>query len=220
MADILRERQRTIQIVILACALALVFKAAQIQLFDDALSRRADATTIHKMTAYPPRGLIFDRNDSLIVNNNAMYDLMVTYSQIDQSMDTLKFCRLLGITQEDFKTFLKKDWRSGKFSRSVPFVFMKKLSTVTYARLQECLYEFPGFFVQVRNIRAYPYSAGAHVLGYINEVDPRDIEKGLEAGFFNYLTKPIKVSEFMETLDVALEFAASTRGLADEREQT
>jgi penicillin-binding protein 2 len=178
MADILRERQRTIQIVILACALALVFKAAQIQLFDDALSRRADATTIHKMTAYPPRGLIFDRNDSLIVNNNAMYDLMVTYSQIDQSMDTLKFCRLLGISQEDFKAFLKKDWRSGKFSRSVPFVFMKKLSTVTYARLQECLYEFPGFFVQVRNIRAYPYSAGAHVLGYINEVDPRDIEKG------------------------------------------
>jgi PAS domain S-box-containing protein len=36
---------------------------------------------------------------------------------------------------------------------------------------------------------------------------PRDIEKGLEAGFFRYLTKPIKVSEFMDTLNVALEFA-------------
>jgi PAS domain S-box-containing protein len=36
---------------------------------------------------------------------------------------------------------------------------------------------------------------------------PRDIEKGLEAGFFRYLTKPIKVNEFMETLDVALKFA-------------
>lgn len=178
MADILRERQQTIQIVLVACAVALVLKAAQIQLFDDALSRRADATTIHKMTVYPPRGLVFDRNDSLIVNNNAMYDLMVTYNQINPGMDTAKFCNLLGITPEDFKAYLKKDWRSGKFSRSVPFVFMKKLSTVTYARLQECLYEFPGFFVQVRNIRAYPYSAGAHVLGYINEVDPRDIEKG------------------------------------------
>jgi CheY-like chemotaxis protein len=40
--------------------------------------------------------------------------------------------------------------------------------------------------------------------------DPRDIEKGLEAGFFRYLTKPIKVNEFMETLDVALEFAGKT----------
>lgn len=54
---------------------------------------------------------------------------------------------------------------------------MKKLSIETYARLQESLYEFPGFFVQVRNIRGYPYHAGAHVLGYINEVDPRDIER-------------------------------------------
>ena len=36
---------------------------------------------------------------------------------------------------------------------------------------------------------------------------PSDIAKGLEAGFFRYLTKPIKVNEFMETLDVALKFA-------------
>ena len=36
---------------------------------------------------------------------------------------------------------------------------------------------------------------------------PRDIRKGLEAGFFRYLTKPINVNEFMDTLSVALEFA-------------
>jgi PAS domain S-box-containing protein len=37
---------------------------------------------------------------------------------------------------------------------------------------------------------------------------PRDIEKGLEAGFFRYLTKPIKVGAFMDTLNVALEISA------------
>jgi CheY-like chemotaxis protein len=36
---------------------------------------------------------------------------------------------------------------------------------------------------------------------------PRDIARGMEAGFFRYLTKPIKVNEFMATLDVALKFA-------------
>jgi CheY-like chemotaxis protein len=36
---------------------------------------------------------------------------------------------------------------------------------------------------------------------------PLNIESGLEAGFFRYLTKPIKVNEFMNALDVALEFA-------------
>jgi PAS domain S-box-containing protein len=39
---------------------------------------------------------------------------------------------------------------------------------------------------------------------------PRDIEKGLEAGFFRYLTKPIKVEAFMQTLDLALEFSKGT----------
>ena len=36
---------------------------------------------------------------------------------------------------------------------------------------------------------------------------PRDIAKGLEAGFFRYLTKPIKVNEFMDTLDMTLKFS-------------
>jgi DNA-binding response OmpR family regulator len=39
---------------------------------------------------------------------------------------------------------------------------------------------------------------------------PRDIKNGLEAGFFHYLTKPIKVYEFMDALDAALEFARRT----------
>jgi CheY-like chemotaxis protein len=36
---------------------------------------------------------------------------------------------------------------------------------------------------------------------------PRDIEKGLAAGFRNYLTKPIKVAQFMEAIDAALAHA-------------
>jgi signal transduction histidine kinase/CheY-like chemotaxis protein len=39
---------------------------------------------------------------------------------------------------------------------------------------------------------------------------PRDIAKGLEAGFFRYLTKPIRVKEFMDTLNEAMEFAELT----------
>jgi CheY-like chemotaxis protein len=41
---------------------------------------------------------------------------------------------------------------------------------------------------------------------------PRDIETGLEMGFFRYLTKPIKVKEFMDTLNEALEFAERVSG--------
>ncbi len=171
------DRQFQIQLFIVLCGAVLVFRAAQLQLFSPSFRAKADATTIDKLTAYPSRGLVFDRRGRLIVNNNAMYDLMVTYNQIDPGMDTAKFCKLLSISPKDFQGNLKKDFHSGKFSKSVPFVFLKKIPIETYARLQESLYEFPGFFVQVRNIRGYPYHVGAHLLGYINEVDQRDIDR-------------------------------------------
>ena len=53
-----------------------------------------------------------------------------------------------------------------------------------------------------------PLTSHIPVLALSANAVPRDIEKGLEAGFFRYLTKPIRVREFMDALDVALEHAA------------
>jgi len=52
-----------------------------------------------------------------------------------------------------------------------------------------------------------PATASIPVIALSANAMPDDIEKGLEAGFFRYLTKPIKVNEFMETLDVAWKFS-------------
>jgi PAS domain S-box-containing protein len=52
-----------------------------------------------------------------------------------------------------------------------------------------------------------PLTAHIPVIALSANAMPRDIRKGLEAGFFSYLTKPIKVNEFMDALDVALMFA-------------
>jgi len=66
----------------------------------------------------------------------------------------------------------------------------------------------------LRILREDPATAHIPVVALSANAMPRDIEKGLEAGFFRYLTKPIKVNEFMQTLDVALEFARQQAGLA------
>jgi len=58
-------------------------------------------------------------------------------------------------------------------------------------------------------LRADPATHHIPVLALSANAMPRDIEKGLAAGFFRYLTKPIRVREFMEALDVALEHAAA-----------
>ncbi len=64
-------------------------------------------------------------------------------------------------------------------------------------------------------LRADTATAHIPIVALSANAIPRDIERGLEAGFFRYLTKPIKVSEFLETLDVALEFAE--KGVAKSR---
>ncbi len=56
----------------------------------------------------------------------------------------------------------------------------------------------------LRILAADPSTAHIPVVALSANAMPRDIEKGLEAGFFRYITKPIKVREFMDTLDVAL----------------
>jgi len=56
----------------------------------------------------------------------------------------------------------------------------------------------------LRLLREDPLTANITVVAISANAMPRDIEKGLEAGFFSYLTKPIKVKEFIEVLDAAL----------------
>jgi CheY-like chemotaxis protein len=56
-------------------------------------------------------------------------------------------------------------------------------------------------------LRLDPATAHIPIVALSANAIPRDIEKGLEAGFHRYLTKPIKVNEFFETLKGALEFA-------------
>ena len=64
-----------------------------------------------------------------------------------------------------------------------------------------------------------PATACIPVIALSANAMPRDIERGLEAGFFRYLTKPIKVTEFMDTLDLALKFAAAKAASAARKEQ-
>jgi CheY-like chemotaxis protein len=56
-------------------------------------------------------------------------------------------------------------------------------------------------------LKSSPTTAHIPVLALTANAMPRDIKKGMEAGFFRYITKPIMTNEFMEALTVALEFA-------------
>ena len=58
-------------------------------------------------------------------------------------------------------------------------------------------------------LRADPATARIPIVAISANAMPGDIRKGLDAGFFRYLTKPIVINEFMDALGVALEFSAT-----------
>ena len=68
-------------------------------------------------------------------------------------------------------------------------------------------------------LRADPLTAHIPIIALSANAVPRDIAYALEAGFFNYLTKPIQVNQFMDALDVALIFSKTASGRAVKKEQ-
>jgi penicillin-binding protein 2 len=87
------------------------------------------------------------------------------------------FCKVLGITREDFTAKFEKMKRGVGYAPYRPQLFEKQLNIPIYAAFQEHLFDFPGFYVNVRTDRKYKYSDAAHVMGYIGEVMDKDIEK-------------------------------------------
>jgi CheY-like chemotaxis protein len=63
-------------------------------------------------------------------------------------------------------------------------------------------------------LRADPTTAHIPIIALSANAVPRDIARAMAAGFFNYITKPIKVTQFLEVLDQALAFAQTDRGTA------
>ena len=61
----------------------------------------------------------------------------------------------------------------------------------------------------MKNLAYYPPTSRIPVIALSASAIASDIDHGLSAGFFRYLTKPIRINEFMDTLDLALEISAS-----------
>jgi len=173
MKDRYANRKYLVMALVLVAALILVARLLYIQIVDKTYRVSAANNALRPVPQYPARGLIYDRNGELIVYNQAAYDLLVIPVQTS-AFDTARFNQILGITMEDFSIRMKA---AVSYSRRAPSVFMKMISSETYALLQEELYRFPGFYVQARTLRKYTRPLASHLLGYVGEVDNKLIAR-------------------------------------------
>lgn len=170
------QKNNIVQIFIFLASTILILKAAQMQLFDDEYKSQVENVTLHRTWLFPGRGMIYDRNGKLLVKNVATYQLKFIFNRINQKMDTVKFCQLLGISIADFNKRMNIDWTDKRLSKNLPIVFMTNIDPENYNKFSEHLYEFPGFYTDIKSIRTYPYPNAAQILGYMGEVTKEKIE--------------------------------------------
>ncbi len=171
--DLYKNRRLVIQIIMAVVLALFLTRLFYLQIIDDTYSELASKNAVRRVPNYPNRGLILDRNNELVVFNDAVYDLYVVPAQVKE-MDTLKFCELLKI---DISFFREQLLKARKHSRYRPSAFVKQISAKDFALFQEYLFQFPGFYEELRTIRRYPFRSAAHTLGYIGEVNQSEIEK-------------------------------------------
>lgn len=156
-------------------SLIFIGRLFYIQIIDKSLKLESDKNARQKEIQYPDRGYIYDRNGVLIVSNQPAYDLMVIPKNV-KNIDTLEFCKLVNISKQ---TYIDKIKKAKKHSMRKASLFLKKLSKEEYAFFQEKMFKFPGFYIQKKTLRLYPFKNAANVFGYVGEVSKSMIKNDL-----------------------------------------
>jgi penicillin-binding protein 2 len=192
------NRKNIIQFVFILVGLVYVIKLFFLQILDSSYKLASQDNVRRRIIDYPYRGLIYDRKGKLLVYNTPVFDLMIVPREV-KVKDTAIFCRRFGITREDFITKISE---AKKYSRDKPSAFIKQLSIKDFAKVQDFLVDYKGFYPQKRTVRSYPHNGAANALGYIGEISKRQLEKqtddyyqqgdyigisGMEAAYESYL---------------------------------
>ncbi|MBN3584095.1 penicillin-binding protein 2 [Algoriphagus aestuarii] len=167
------QRPVAIVIFIFLVGLVLLTKLFLIQVMDDSFMKKAERNAIQRVVDHPYRGLVYDRNGKLLVYNNPIFDLMLVPKEFEVG-DTTKFLELFKISKEEL---IEAYEAARKYSYVKPSPLIKQISTTEFARMQDYLIDYPGLFIMTRSVRSYPLPIAAHALGYIGEINARQLER-------------------------------------------
>lgn len=163
-----QSRSNIVRLIFAGMFLIIAAQLFNLQIISKKYKQQAQENALFRKSVYPTRGIIFDHKGRAILNNTILYDLMVTPSQV-KNIDTAYFCQLIGIDTAEFhRRIVDARVKNGIFR---PTIFEDLLPPEMYARMEENIWKFPGFNLQERPVRIYPYNAAAQIMGYVGEVD-------------------------------------------------
>ena len=147
----------------------IILQLMNLQLFSSKYGIESELQGTFRKVVYPDRGIVYDRRGKAILQNTTISDLMVIPGKI-KGTDTMTLCNILNIDTAEFRKRIVNAIIKNKAYR--PSIFEALLSNEKMAKLTENMYKFaPGYYLQERSVRDYPFDAGGNILGYLGEVD-------------------------------------------------
>jgi penicillin-binding protein 2 len=144
-----------------------------LQVVDESYKLTATNNALRYDVEYPARGIIYDRNGNILVENITTYDIMIIPREF-KDIDTAGLCSTFQLSTDEIKHILKGIGRNRDYRA---FTFLKQVTPDQYAVFRERADRFHGFYSVVRTVRKYPRNIGGNVLGYIQEVDTSVINR-------------------------------------------
>lgn len=169
-------RKEILQVAFVLTGIIFLVKLFFIQILDDRYVQLAASNSIMKEIEYPFRGLIYDRNKDLLVYNSPEYDLLIISKEVKE-LDSARFCQVFGINPTQLRQLVKELRSRKEYSPYKPTIFIKQLSNYDFAKIQEHLDEFTGFYIQPRTSRAYATNTLANTLGYVSEISRNQLDR-------------------------------------------
>jgi penicillin-binding protein 2 len=176
-----QSRKNVIMLFFAGIFVIVVLQLMNLQIFSSKYKIQAEDQGTFRKVIYPDRGIVYDRNGKSILQNTTIYDLMVVPGKI-KGTDTIALCNILNIDTLEFRKRILSAILKNKSYR--PSVFEALLSNEKMAKLTENLYRFaPGYYLQERSVRDYPFDAGGNILGYLSEVDSNILKNPKYEGY-------------------------------------
>ena len=163
------NRYIIIKYVIIFSFFIITIKLFDIQIVNQELKKYAKNNVIRKKIFQPNRGLIYDRNNQLLVYNQIEYEIYFVKDKIEK-FDTTLLAHLI----KKEKIYIKN--KIEKTKNNFPQLIASKIDEENFGPIQESLFMFPGFYSEKKINRKYNYKYAAHTLGYIREVNENEIK--------------------------------------------
>lgn len=150
----------------------------------DEYKRLSENNCIRLQRITPSRGLIFDRNGNLLVDNRPSFDLYITLKDTPDVPRTLK--GLSEYAKAPVQDLMARISSAKQAPSYKPILLIQDMDRDTVAKIEAHQYELPGASIAVQPVREYIYPMStAHVIGYLGEINTDELDSGNYPGSQN-----------------------------------